>query len=82
MVHHIVRQPLSSSFMLASMLGFFASIWIVWPLSVTWGFTFAATFTIFFIAAVYNFTHAPDEDDLAVHEPHRHLSHTKVYQKK
>lgn len=67
--------------MLVSMFGFFFSIWVVWPISTTWGFTFAATFTIFFIASVYNFTHAPDEDDLAVHEPHRHLKDYKAYRK-
>lgn len=82
MVKHIVEQPLSSTFMLVSMLGFLMSMFIVWPLSVTWGFTFAFTFMLFFFAAVYNFTHAEDEDYLAVHEPHRHLKHLRVYQKK
>jgi hypothetical protein len=81
MVHHIVRQPLSSTFMLASMFGFLVSVWVVWPMDVTWGFTFAATFLIFFVASVYNFTHAPDEDYLAVHEPHRHLKHHVRYRK-
>jgi len=79
MVHHVAQQPLTSSFMLASMLGFLLSVYIVWPYSVTWGFTFCATFTILFAASVYNFTHAPDEDALAVHEPHRHLKHHKRY---
>jgi hypothetical protein len=79
---HVVKQPLSSTFMLVSMLGFFISVFWVWSFSVTWGFTFAFMFGIFFIASVYNFTHAPDEDFLAVHEPHRHLKHLRVYQKK
>lgn len=81
MVHHIVKQPLSSTFMLASMLGFFASVFILWQYTPTWGFTFAATFAIFFVAAVYNFTHAPDEDVLAVHEPVRHLKQMASYRK-
>lgn len=81
MVHHIVQQPLTSSFMAVSMLGFLAGWYIAWPLSATWGFTFMFTCGLLFIASVYNFTHAPDEDMLAVHEPHRHLKHLKVYQK-
>jgi low affinity Fe/Cu permease len=81
MVHHIVQQPLTSSFMLVAMLGFLVSWFLVFPFSETWGFTFMLTFGIFFIASVYNFTHAPDEDDLAVHEPHRHLKHLKAYQR-
>lgn len=81
MVHHIVKQPLSSTFMLTSMLGFFVAVFYVWPLSVNWGFAFSMLFAFFFVASVYNFTHAPDEDHLAVHEPERHLKHTRPYQK-
>ena len=82
MVQHIVKQPLNSTFMLSSMLGFFVAVFWVWTFSATWGFTFAMMFAIFFCASVYNFTHAPDEDDLAVHEPNRHLRHLPAYQKK
>ena len=82
MVHHLVRQPLTSTFMLASMLGFILSVFVVWPLSLSWGFAFAFLFALFFIASVYNFTHAPDEDVLAVHEPERHLKHLVGYEKK
>ncbi len=82
MVHHIVKQPLSSTFMLASMAGFLISVFYIWDLSSTWGFTFAFLFALFFLGAVYNFTHAPDEDDLAVHEPHRHLKHLEAYRKR
>jgi hypothetical protein len=81
-MRHIVQQPLSSTFMLGSMLGFFCSLFIVMPISRTWGFTFAFMFTLFFIAAVLNFTHAPDEDVLAVHEPHRHLKHLHAFKKR
>lgn len=76
-LHHVVKQPLTSSFMLAAMLGFFISVFYVWDISKDWGFSFATLFAIFFIASVYNFTHALDEDDLAVHEPERHLKHLK-----
>ncbi len=81
MVKHIVQQPLSSTFMLTSMLGFLASVFLVMRISYTWGFTFCFLFMLFFIASVINFTHAPDEDVLAVHEPHRHLKHLKHYRK-
>lgn len=82
MVHHIVRQPLSSTFMMTSMLGFLVAVFIVMPISYTWGFTFMFFFITLFVASVYNFTHAPDEDDLAVHEPHRHLKHLHAYRKR
>ncbi len=75
MVHHIVKQPLTSSFMLVAMLGGIVSVFYVWPMSNNWGFTFTFMFTLFFLASVYNFTHSPDEDSLAVHEPSRHLKH-------
>ena len=76
-IHHVVKQPLTSSFMLVAMLGFFVSVYYVWDISTDWGFAFATVFVIFFIASVYNFTHAPDEDDLAVHEVERHMKHLK-----
>ena len=63
--------------MLAAMLGGIISVFFVWPLSPTWGFTFTFTFTLFFLASVYNFTHSPDENMLAVHEPSRHLKHLR-----
>ncbi len=67
--------------MVVAMLGFLCSWYIVTPIDVTWGFTFLITFALFFIASVYNFTHAPDEDVLAVHEPQRHLKHLHMYKK-
>ncbi len=81
MVKHLVQQPLSSTFMLVSMLGFFIATMIIMKHSINWGFTLAFLFAMFFIAAVMNFTHAPDEDDLAVHEPHRHLKHLQKYKR-
>jgi hypothetical protein len=77
MVHRLVQQPLTASFMLVSMLGFFVSVFYIWDISTDWGFAFAFVFTTFFVASVYNFTHAPDEDFLAVHEPQRHTKHLK-----
>ncbi len=67
MVKHFVSQPLPASFMLISMAGFLFSAFVVWPFSMTWGFTFCTLFVFWFIAAVYNFTHAPGEKHLDVH---------------
>jgi hypothetical protein len=67
MVRHFVEQPLPSSFMLASITGFLVSVFVVWPLSMTWGFTFALVFLLWFIASVVNFTHAPSSDLLDIH---------------
>lgn len=67
--------------MLVSMLGLLVSVFWVWPYSRNWGVTFTIMFGIFFVAAVYNFTHSPDEDTLAVHEPVRHLKHVKAYRR-
>lgn len=53
--------------MLMSIVGFLVATLIIWPVSMTWGFTFAFVFTIWFVAAVYNFTHAEGEEHLDIH---------------
>jgi|AntRauTorckE6833_2_1112554.scaffolds.fasta_scaffold175685_2 uncharacterized membrane protein len=65
---HFIMQPLPASFMLISILGFIFSVIIVWPLSMTYGFTMAVIFAIWFIAAVINFTHAEEEEELDIHD--------------
>ena len=67
MVKHFVRQPLSTSFMLVSMLGILFSTFVVWGKNMTWGFTLTLLFTIWFLASVYNFTHLEDETVLDIH---------------
>lgn len=67
MVKHVVSQPLPASFMLISMGGLLFSALVVWQFSMTWGFTFVILFTVWFLAAVYNFTHAPGEKHLDIH---------------
>jgi hypothetical protein len=64
--------PLSSSFMLTSILGFFVSVYFVMQLSTTWGFTFALFFVIMFIASIVSISNIdPDDRDahnvLAIH---------------
>ncbi len=57
-----VFAPLSSSFMLASMLGFlFSAVWII-PRNLQWGVAFCVVFAVMFISAVVSMTHAPAED--------------------
>ena len=67
MVDHFVQQPLPSSFMLASVIGFLAGAFIIWPISVEWGFALCLLFFVWFVASVYNFTHAPGEAHLDIH---------------
>lgn len=67
MVKHFVTQPLPSSFMLVSIFGFLFSAFIVWPQSIRWGFALCVLFMVWFVASVYNFTHAPGEDHLDIH---------------
>ncbi|PIN80974.1 hypothetical protein COV13_02710 [Candidatus Woesearchaeota archaeon CG10_big_fil_rev_8_21_14_0_10_32_9] len=67
--------PLSSTFMLASILGFLLSIWLVMDWSEKWGFTLALIFVIMFIASIISMSKAEpiDEhmDHLSIHEPHK-----------
>ncbi len=65
--------PLTSGFMLTSIIGFFVSVFFVWKLSETWGFTFALFFVIAFIASVISMSNIEADDkyglsELAIHE--------------
>lgn len=65
--------PLSAGFTLTSMLGFLVTVLYVYPVSPTWGFTFAIIFVIMFIASFISITNAPVNDpafykELAIHE--------------
>ena len=53
--------PLSSSFMLTSIVGFLVSAFYVAPAYATWGFTLVLFFTMMFIAAVISMTYSPTE---------------------
>ncbi len=59
--------PLSSTFMIISILAFFASFIYFDVLGNTWGLTFMIFFALTFIASVISATHAMNEDDLAIH---------------
>ncbi len=53
--------------MLMGIVGFLVSMLVVWPLDMTWGFTLTMLSVIFFIASMYNFTHAPEGPHLDIH---------------
>ncbi len=64
--------PLPHEWMLVSIIGFFISIFSIWSLNKSWGFTFALFFIIMFIASMVTLggTGTSEEDmiELAVHD--------------
>lgn len=73
MVRHFIEQPLPSSFMISSIVGFIFSVYVVTPISLEWGFAMSLLFVVWFIASVYNFTHAPGENHLDIHGSTKYL---------
>ena len=51
--------PLKGSFMAFSMIGFFISIYLIYPRSMNWGISFMLLFAIMFIASLVSMTRAP-----------------------
>lgn len=51
--------PLKGSFMATAMLGFFISVYYVYPLHPGFGFTFMIVFVAMFIATLISMTKAP-----------------------
>jgi hypothetical protein len=65
--------PLSSSFMLTSIIGFLVAVFFVWQISETWGFLFALFSVIMFVASVINMSQLEaanryELQELAIHE--------------
>jgi hypothetical protein len=58
--------PLSSGYMLASILGFLISVIAIVPFSLQWGVTLALIFGMMFIASVISMTYAPIEAELEI----------------
>jgi hypothetical protein len=55
--------PLSSGFMLTSMIGFLISVLYIYPkFSESYGFAFAILFVIMFISSMISFVYAPVEE--------------------
>ncbi|MBR9690204.1 hypothetical protein GOV08_00810 [Candidatus Woesearchaeota archaeon] len=77
-IEQFKAAPLSSSFMLASMLGFFISVFYIYRFSPKFGATFTLIFILMFLAAFISMSKAPVDDeaylaDLAIHEPTKHI---------
>lgn len=69
--------PLSSSFMIASILGFIVSVFYVTKISLKFGTAFAIVFMMMFLASFISMSKAPVGDevfinDLSIHEHHKH----------
>jgi hypothetical protein len=65
--------PLTSGFMLTSIIGFMVSTLFVMKLSVSWGFTFSLFFVVMFIASVISMSNMDADErygweELAIHE--------------
>ncbi|MFH0870161.1 MAG: hypothetical protein V1866_03835 [archaeon] len=65
--------PLTSGFMLTSIIGFLVSVFFVVKIDLTWGFTFALFFVIAFVASVVSMSKIEADDkyglqELAIHE--------------
>ena len=58
--------PLSSGYMLASMLGFIISLIAIVPISLKWGVTLALIFGLMFVASIISMTYAPIEAELEI----------------
>jgi|GEM_PF-898001 len=65
--------PLPHEWMLISIIGFFISVFTIYNLNRTWGFTFAIFFAIMFIASVVSMSGADTSEEemveLAIHHP-------------
>ncbi|MBI4149976.1 hypothetical protein HY488_01080 [Candidatus Woesearchaeota archaeon] len=66
MLEHFKAAPLSSSFMLASIIGFLISVLYVWKVNKSFGFTFAIIFGVMLVASIISMSHAPVEEELAL----------------
>ena len=53
--------PLSSAFMLTSIVGALISAFYIMPNSSTWGFTFVLFFTLMFVASLISMTYSPTD---------------------
>ncbi|NOZ81144.1 MAG: hypothetical protein GXP63_05725 [DPANN group archaeon] len=64
--------PLSSGFFLTSIVGFFVSLYAIYPESKTWGFTLMLFFIFMFIAAMISMSTAQVDDILMQEAQERH----------
>ena len=75
--------PLTSGFMLTSIVGFLISVlFVMQQVSLSWGFTFALFFVIMFIASVINMSQLEAQDKYALEELEIHKKEHYVRHKK
>ena len=58
--------PLSASFMLLSIIGFFISVLWVFPRNSNYGFSFALVFVLMFIASMISMTYSDVDEVLMI----------------
>ncbi len=73
--------PLSGTFMITAILGFFISVFYVYDLSAPWGFTFSLFFVLMFVASMIALTHASVPEHISV-RPEIYISGSKRKVKK
>jgi hypothetical protein len=79
----LIQTPLSSGFMLTSIMGAILSVFVIIPLNLAWGFTFTLVFIIMFIASMISMTQAPVGDEDLVNAHMEQLGfHYRVHRKK
>jgi Mn2+/Fe2+ NRAMP family transporter len=79
--------PLSSGFMLLSIVGFLISTFYIVKLSETWAFTLSLVFVIMFLASIITMSKAAAEietglKELSIHDKHHYTKKTKKGGKK
>jgi multisubunit Na+/H+ antiporter MnhB subunit len=55
MVRMVMPGPLTTGFLLTSIIGFFVSAFFIYGLSPEWGFAFSVMFIIMFLASMVSF---------------------------
>jgi len=78
-----MAAPLSSSFMIASILGFIISAVYVTKLSVKFGAAFSLIFLLMFLSSFISMSKAPVGDetfikDLSIHESRKHARRNRI----
>jgi multisubunit Na+/H+ antiporter MnhE subunit len=74
--------PLTSGFVVTSIVGLTISLIYVYPRSGTWGFTFTLFFILMFVASMISMAKAPIDDHLKVHELGKRSSYSRSKRRK
>jgi hypothetical protein len=78
------RAPLSSTYMLVSLIGFIMSAFLL-DVILSWAFAFMGVFLVMFISSVVSMENIPLEidylEELAIHDPDHYVKKRKKSQK-